>query len=148
MHKKCVKELCSLFIKFTQNMSKILGHTSGMIFPQEKYIWTYVRTYLVLEVQPPRSPDFSPSDFHLWGHLKPVVNSVQVDYEQAFHQRILYLSNHSQPPLDLWKDVIIHDRACYSEWGIFCAFVVNCGLVKITPQHILNNIIRQFATLM
>jgi hypothetical protein len=59
-----------------------------MNFPQEKYIWTYVFTYWVLEVQPPLSPDFGPSDFHLWGHLrvKPLANSVPVENEKAYHK--------------------------------------------------------------
>jgi hypothetical protein len=37
----------------------------------------------------PRSPDFNPPDFHLWGYLKPLVYAAPVDNEEAFHHRIV-----------------------------------------------------------
>jgi hypothetical protein len=37
----------------------------------------------------PRSPDFNPLDFYLWGHLKSLVYAVPVDNEEALHHRIM-----------------------------------------------------------
>ena len=33
----------------------------------------YVRKHLIVEVQPPRSPDLNPSDFKLWLNVKAQV---------------------------------------------------------------------------
>jgi hypothetical protein len=38
---------------------------------------------------PPRSPDFSPLDFYLWGHLKILVYAAHFDNEEALHHRIV-----------------------------------------------------------
>jgi hypothetical protein len=34
---------------------------------------------------PPRSPDFNPLYFHLWGHLNILVYAAPVDNEEAYH---------------------------------------------------------------
>jgi hypothetical protein len=38
---------------------------------------------------PPRSPDLSPLDFYLWGHLATLVYAAPVDNEEALRHRIL-----------------------------------------------------------
>jgi hypothetical protein len=38
-------------------------------------------------VWPPRSPDFNPLNFYLWGHLQALVYGAPVDNEEAFHHR-------------------------------------------------------------
>jgi hypothetical protein len=38
---------------------------------------------------PPRSPDFNPLDFYLWGYLKILVYAAPVDKEETLHRRIV-----------------------------------------------------------
>jgi hypothetical protein len=38
---------------------------------------------------PPRSPDFNPLDFYLWGHLNSLVYAAPVDNEETLHHRIV-----------------------------------------------------------
>ena len=62
----------------------------------------YVGKNIFFYVQPPRSPDLSPSNFYLWGQIKTSVYSAIIENKERFHQRIfLCLSNYSQPPWDL-----------------------------------------------
>jgi hypothetical protein len=37
----------------------------------------------------PSSPDFSPLDFYMWGHLNAFVYAATVDNEEALHYRIV-----------------------------------------------------------
>jgi hypothetical protein len=37
---------------------------------------------------PPRSPDFSPLDFYLWGHLQTLVYAAPVDKEETLHRTV------------------------------------------------------------
>jgi hypothetical protein len=56
-----------------QGVSKTLGCTWINTMKEKKFISVYVHEHLVFDVQPPRSPDLSPLDFYLWGHLKTSV---------------------------------------------------------------------------
>lgn len=38
---------------------------------------------------PPRSPDLTPLDFFLWGHIKTIVYRTSVDSEEELQERIL-----------------------------------------------------------
>jgi hypothetical protein len=40
-----------------------------------------------LDAWPPRSPDLSPMNMYLWGHLKALVYAAPVDNEDALHHR-------------------------------------------------------------
>ena len=37
---------------------------------------------------PPRSPDLTPLDYYLWGHMKTLVYETKVDARAALHDRI------------------------------------------------------------
>jgi hypothetical protein len=39
-------------------------------------------------VAPPRSPDLTPLDFYLWGHLKAVVYATPVNYAEVLWERV------------------------------------------------------------
>ena len=55
-----------------------------------KSSYQYVRKHLFFEVQPPRFPDFSLSDFYLRRHLKPPQHSPPISTEVTFHHRVIY----------------------------------------------------------
>jgi hypothetical protein len=62
---------------------------------------------------PPRSPDFNPPDFHLRGHLKPLVYAAPVDNEEAFHHLTVdVLSDYPQTARHLCTDAAVHDETC------------------------------------
>jgi hypothetical protein len=64
---------------------------SGVSSPHQKLGKMFVSLLCpqtVFEVQPPLSPDLSPLDFCLWGHLNPVVYSAPTENEKALHQPI------------------------------------------------------------
>ena len=42
----------------------------------------------VLFAWPARSLDFSPLDFHLWGHLKSIVHATSIEHAEILRNRI------------------------------------------------------------
>ena len=72
--------------KVIQGVSKMLGQTSGVSFLYTKTKKTFhINTCLpALQVQPPCPPDLSPVDFYLWGCLKILVYSPQIENEEEF----------------------------------------------------------------
>jgi hypothetical protein len=50
----------------------------------------YFCKHLVFVVQPPRSPDLSPLNFCLCGHLKTLVYLAPTENKAALHRRIIY----------------------------------------------------------
>ena len=46
---------------------------------------------------PPRSPDLTPLDYYLWGHMKTVVYETKVESRTALRDRIFAAAEHTQP---------------------------------------------------
>ena len=78
------------------------------------------------EVQPPRSPDVSPSR----GHLKSLVYSAAIENEETLHQCTFYACqttrNHTGTFERARQSTI--RRIHWSSWWTFRAFIVNCDL--------------------
>jgi len=88
-------------------------------------------------LQPSRLSERGPTDFYMWGDLKnPSVFSSIWKWKDSSPTHFLCLSNHTQPPRDLWKGATVHDQTfpCvhWFRWRIFWAFVVNCELINST----------------
>ena len=43
---------------------------------------------------PPRSPDLTPLDYYLWGHMKTLVYETKVDSREALRDRIFAVAEH------------------------------------------------------
>ena len=43
---------------------------------------------------PPRSPDLTPLDYYLWGHMKTLVYETKVDSREALRDRIFAAAEH------------------------------------------------------
>jgi len=43
---------------------------------------------------PPRSPDLTPLDYHLWGHMKTLVYETKVNSRAALRHRIFVAADH------------------------------------------------------
>jgi len=43
---------------------------------------------------PPRSPDLTPFDYYLWGHMKTLVYETKVDSRAALRHRIISAAEH------------------------------------------------------
>ena len=81
----------------------------------------------VFYVQALRSDRLSSLDFNLWGHWNPPsVFSSNWIWRDTFPARILWLSNHSQPPRELYKDA---RKYIGSGGGHFERFFVKCDLM-------------------
>jgi len=67
------------------------------------------------------SPDLIASDFYLWGHLKPLVYSAEIESEETLHHHILLCpSDRSQLPGDYWKGATGRVQTCPCvRWGYF-----------------------------
>jgi hypothetical protein len=71
----------------------MLERNSGVSSPHKTrkiFISIYVREHLIFKVQPPRSPELSPLDFYVWGHLKTTVYSDPNEKEEISHQFTFY----------------------------------------------------------
>jgi len=68
----------------TEGESEILRQISGE--SKKVHINTCPQTFF--ELQPPRSPDLSPLDFYVWGHIQVLTYSFPTEQEQTLHQRI------------------------------------------------------------
>lgn len=70
---------------------------------------------------PPRSPDLTPLDFHLWGHLKTLVYSTPVDTREELLQRIrIHCDVIRNNPGLLWRvqqSTIRRTRECIRRHG-------------------------------
>lgn len=66
-----------------------------------------------------------------WGHLEPPsVFSSNWKWRHTSWTHFWRLSNHSQPPRELWNGATVHDQRCRFRWSIFSAFVVSCDLLN------------------
>jgi len=45
---------------------------------------------------PPRSPDLTPLDYYLWGHMKTLVYETKVDSRAALHHHVFAAAENTQ----------------------------------------------------
>ena len=77
-----------LYTACIENACTISGASFRTQKQGQNFVSFYVPKHLVFEVQPPRSPDFSPVDFYLWGTKKSQVYSAPIENEETFHQHV------------------------------------------------------------
>jgi hypothetical protein len=88
---------------------------------------------------PPRSPDFHPVDFHLWGHLKTLVYATPVNDIATLQQWVeggcLTIRN---TPGIFWTCSAVHDKTCSvlrrSTKGTFGTLTIKCREGKECPN--------------
>jgi len=98
-----------------------------------KRVYINVCPQRVLELQPPRTSIFN--RFLLVVTLKnPGAFSSNWKWRGTSRAHVWCLSNHPQPPRNLWKGVTIRDQTCpYGHWfrlRTFRVSVINCNLIN------------------
>jgi hypothetical protein len=70
---------------------------------------------------PPRSPDLTPLDYYLWGHMKTLVYEIKVDSRAALLDRIFaaaeYIRNHPENIASAIQSLLIRAENCVGTGG-------------------------------
>ena len=70
---------------------------------------------------PPRSPDLTPLDYYLWGHMKTLEYETKVDSRAALRDRIFeaaeHISNHPDIIASATQSLLMHAENCIAAGG-------------------------------
>jgi len=70
---------------------------------------------------PPRSPDLTPLDFFLWGHIKTLVYETKVDSRAALRDRIFaaaeHMRNHPNNIASATQSLLMRAENCIASGG-------------------------------
>ena len=168
-HKYLVWTKCrySLILKANSVMSLIgrqfIGYTSSFarkhitFVSYDKNIWAYFKSSFPHQTRKKKSANSFPgtAPTFAWPQSFVFLSLTTFKTASVFNSNwkwrdtspthFLYVSNHSQPPPDLWNGATAHDQTCPSvhwfRWNTFWASVVNCDLI-----HNANSTLIQFGT--
>ena len=77
---------------------------------------------------PPRSPDLTPLDYYLWGHMKTLVYEPKVESRAALRDRIFAAAEH----IDLILRVLDYIVTVSFGYILYCVFFhLYCGCFKL-----------------
>ena len=69
---------------------------------------------------PPRSPDLTPLDYYLWGHMKTLVYETKVESRAALRDRIFaaaeLMCNHSDNIASATRSLLMRAEKLHSNW--------------------------------
>ena len=70
---------------------------------------------------PPRSPDLTPLDYYLWGHMKTLVYETKVESRPALRHRIFavaeHIRNHPDNTVSATQSLLMHAENCTATGG-------------------------------
>ena len=70
---------------------------------------------------PPRSPDLTPLDYYLWGHMKTLVYETKVDSRAALRHRIFavaeHIHNHPDNTVSATQSLLMRAKNCIATGG-------------------------------